>query len=187
MKEEISWGSPVTKLETFRCQKPPRNRKRRMACLARRIGCASLEQAGTSEAQLEGQRTGTRSSSIPRKVCVGCPGLSGQQPAPALPAVLPSPALCPVPLCQEELPSGKARPWGGLHVSREFLAKKPAVMRKMGINSCRLRTIPRAYLKTKQWGTIWNQSPNFSETPSQTLHKVTLGCSPWLSLLKSLT
>lgn len=53
MKEEISWGSPVTKLEAFRCQKPSRSRERRMGCMPWHKGCASLEQASTNGSQLQ--------------------------------------------------------------------------------------------------------------------------------------
>lgn len=102
MKEEISWGSPITKLEAFRCQKPPRNRKRRMVCMPWHTGCASLEQAGTSEAQLEVTRD--REPQHPRKnVChvswawrsaaCSCSPSCAAQPSPAQRVAHPMP--CP--------------------------------------------------------------------------------------------
>lgn len=48
-------------------------------------GCPSLVQTNINEAQLEVTRTG--------KVSAGFPGFGGQQPAPALQAVQPSPSL----------------------------------------------------------------------------------------------
>lgn len=156
IKEEISWGSPVTKLETFRCQKPPRNRKRRMDCTPWHTGCASLEQAITNESQL--QVTSDREPQHPRQsVCCisqawwseawcSCAPRSADQPYSDQRAA--HPMSCH-PVCQEELLSGPgAWDWQGTP------GQGAGTIRKMHITSCWLRTTPKACLKTKEWGKI---------------------------------
>lgn len=184
MKDEISWGSPVTKLEAFRCQKPPRNRKKRMDCMPWHIGCASLEQASTNESQL--QVTSDREPQHPgQSVCWVSQAwwfsslvfLHSKKCRPALPW-LKACTSCALSSCVRRN-SSVARETG---IGRDLPAKKPALTRKTHVTSCWLRTSPMACPKTKQWGKIGNQFQNYSETIPHTKE----GFSPQLSQFRSL-
>lgn len=160
MKEEISWGSPVTKLEAFRCQKPPRNKGKEDACHAT---AHRLRKPGASQHQgsTAGGNPWQGAAASPGKRALGFLGSERRSPAPPC---IPHPSPC----ARRSSPSAET----GYGTGRDFPAKKSAVTREVDINSCRLGTFPRACLKTKQWGTTGNQSPNCSVGPSQALHKM---------------
>lgn len=117
---------------------------------------ASQHQGGTA-----GGNPWQGAAASPGKRALGF--LGSERRSPALPCI-PRPSPCP----RRSSPSAET----GHGMGRDFPTKKSAVTREVDINSCRLRTVPRACLKTKQWGTTGNQSPNCSVGPSQPLHKM---------------
>jgi len=133
-----------------------------------RIDCASLEQASTSEAQLE--VTSDREPQCPGERVCWALGLGSQQPVPVLQVAQSSPCLSPY--TGRSSSGAEARHGMGWGLAGTSQAKTMQFTRKRHINSHRMRTTPSACLKTKQWGTIWNQPPNCSERPSQILHKM---------------
>lgn len=100
--------------------------------------------------------------------CVlGFPGMvASQKCRPALPW-LKGCTSCALSSCVRSSSSVTQQPG----IGRDLLAKKTARIRKTHITSCWLRTTPRACPKTGQWGKIWNQSQNCSETILQTKQK----------------